>query len=147
MADTRPSLTSNYRVDFGAADVHLQRGSVESGQSALGELDEETIRWGVLITRVMSIILLVLIIIAVCMGATRNHKLLILAGVFGCVLIIVFMCSFVDLEIFRSTTTWRGRFSVFNRQGSFMWPMRSSTATDIKQPINSGPSSSTVPRL
>ena len=90
-----------------------------------------------------------MIIIAVCMGATRNHKLLILAGVFGCVLVIVFMCSFVDLEIFRSTTTWQGRFSIFNRQhGSFIqWPMRSSTATDIKQPINHGPSSSTVPRL
>ena len=42
----RPSSTSNYRVDFGTADVHLQRGnSIESGQSALGELDEETIRW------------------------------------------------------------------------------------------------------
>lgn len=106
---------SAYRVEFGANEVQLTRASTNSSSpSQMGELDEETIRWGVLITRIVSIFLLVLIIIAVVLGMTRNLHLLILAGVFACVLIVVFMCSFVDLEMFRSKYIWRGKF--FNRE-------------------------------
>ena len=135
---------SNYRVDFGSADVQLQRradAQSADSQTSLGELDEETIRWGVLITRIICIVLLLLIIFAAWYGSEdgKNKRLYyILSILFSCVLIVVFMLSFCDLEMLRSRTIWTGRFSIFshhNSEGSFAsWPRTSSAS--LQSPLN-----------
>lgn len=104
--DTR---ASNARVEFPAGGPPGADDTV-SEYSALDELDEETISWGVLVTRVVSIFLLVCIIIAVSVGAVYSNRLMILAGVISVVLIIVFALSFVDMERCRSKYSWHGRF-------------------------------------
>ena len=154
MADSR---TSSYRVDFGSADVQLQRRSERlSGETdtTLGELDEETIRWGVLITRVICIALLLLIAFSATYSSAvtteDSHLYKVLSVLFAIVLIVVFILSFFDLEALRSRTVWNGRFSLFSagRSASFVsWPRTSNNPLD--SPLNNGEqtNSSTAGRI
>lgn len=108
-ANDRPS---SYRVQFESSDVRLARTGDLSTDSTItaGELDEETIRWGVLITRIICIVLVCVIIGSVAFGETTHPEVLLLAALCGCVLIVVFMCSFVDIEALRSQHRWTGKF-------------------------------------
>ena len=74
------------------------------------ELDEESISWNKLITRIVCIVLFILIIITIYFGATKNQHVYYLVVIFAVSLIIIFMCSFMDIECFKSTRIWRGRF-------------------------------------
>ena len=58
------------------------------------ELDEESINWVQLFARVFSLLLLILIIVFFCLGFLKNQKILILSGIVGGVLILVFLCTF-----------------------------------------------------
>jgi len=107
------SRSSSYRVQFESADVRFKstQNSMDSSTTE-GELDEETIRWGVLITRIICIVLVCVIIASVVFGETSSShpEVLLLAALCACVLVAVFMCSFVDLEAFRSRRKWTGKF-------------------------------------
>jgi hypothetical protein len=104
---------SSYRVQFESADVRLKGGENRHSSdtnTTIGELDEETIRWSVLITRIVCCVLVCVIIASVALGETTHPEVLLLAALCGCVLVAVFMCSFVDVEAFRSHRMWRGKF-------------------------------------
>lgn len=58
------------------------------------ELDEESINWVQLVVRIISFLLLVCIIVFFALGFIKNQKLLIISGIGGGVLVLIFACSF-----------------------------------------------------
>jgi lipopolysaccharide export LptBFGC system permease protein LptF len=58
------------------------------------ELDEENINWVQLIVRILSGLLMLCIIIFFALGFLKNQKLLILSGIGGGILLLIFACSF-----------------------------------------------------
>lgn len=112
----RPSTASRVEFDHSRPVQQVfnrDRNDTQSVDSGfLSEFDEETIRWGVLVTRIVSIFLFCCVIAAVFLGETANPKIFILAAIFAVVLVIVFMCSFIDMQMCRSSASWHGEFDV-----------------------------------
>ena len=106
-------MASEDRVEFrrNSVDlVHTDTFNSDGPYAAMEELDEESISWNILIARIVCIVLLVLIAIAVSLGATKNPRIYLLAIILGVVLVIFFMCSFMKLDTLRSVTKWHGQF-------------------------------------
>ena len=102
--------TNNNSNNFSNNNSNNMRSETESVDSGfLSEFDEETIRWGVLITRIVSIILFCCVLTAVFLGETTDQRIFILAAMFAVVLAMVFMCSFIDMSICRSSASWHGK--------------------------------------
>ena len=77
------------------------------------ELDEVNVNWCRLVTRVICIILFVLIIVCFALGEI-SYKIYILAAIIAAVLGLVFLLSFLDLDLFKSSyvsTLYSRRFS------------------------------------
>jgi len=94
------------RVDFGASGNVVLSNSTD--YSNMDELDEESISWNILVTRIVCIVLFLLVIACSVGGALKNHKLYILAAIVAIVALMVFMCSFSNSETLRSVYVWRG---------------------------------------
>lgn len=101
------------RIEFGSPSEH-DIDAVDTNYALMEELDEESISWNKLITRIVCIVLFILIIITIYFGATKNQHVYYLVVIFAVSLIIIFMCSFMDIECFKSTYIWRGRFITHN---------------------------------
>ena len=81
------------------------------------ELDEVNVNWCRLVTRVICVILLVLIIVCFALGEI-SYKIYILAAIIAAVLGIVFLLSFLDLDIFKSSYI----FTLYSRRASIAQP-------------------------
>jgi uncharacterized membrane protein (UPF0182 family) len=100
------------RVDFGAAgNVSLQQVDSTTDYLNMDELDEESISWNILITRIVCIVLFLIVIACSVGGALKNQKLYILAAIVAIIALMVFMCSFSNSESLRSVYVWRGTIS------------------------------------
>lgn len=106
-----PERNSEMRVTFNHmnSDGVSENGSIGTRASGMDELDEETIRWGTLIARIVAIFLLVCTIAAFCLGGV-SEKFYILGGVICCASLMVLYCSFSDYAACRSRYIWNGKF-------------------------------------